>query len=237
MTKKTVLPWPNLVPGVLIKRYKRFLADVKLDNGETVTAHCPNTGRMIECSEPGMPVYLSNHDNPNRKHKYTWELIQMPSSLVGVNTNVPNPLVFNTIKDGNIPELNNYTEFSREVSAGKNSRIDIFLNKKGRKPCYVEVKNCTLVRDRIASFPDAVTARGLKHLKELQQLKKNNNRCVMFYLVQRMDARSFRPEYDIDPKYGNELKKAKENGVEILVYDVKIDLKQISINNRIPYRL
>jgi len=208
-----------------------------LDNGERVTAHCPNTGKMIECSEPGRQVYLSYHDKPNRKHQYTWELIQMPGSLVGVNTNIPNQLVFNTIKDGNIPELNNYTDFSREVTTGKNSRIDMLLNKKGRKPCYVEVKNCTLVKDSIASFPDAVTARGLKHLKELQELKKNNNRCVMFYLIQRMDAESFRPEYKIDPEYGNELKKAKQNGVEILIYDVKIDLKQISINRKIPYIL
>ena len=161
----------------------------------------------------------------------------MPSSLVGVNTNIPNLLVFNTIKDGNIPELNGYTEFFREKCVGKNSRLDIFLEKKRRKPCYIEVKNCTLVRSKTASFPDAVTARGLKHLKELQELKKNNNRCVMFYLVQRMDAEIFTPEYPIDPAYGNELKKAKQNGVEILVYDVNIDLKKISINKKIPYTL
>jgi sugar fermentation stimulation protein A len=237
MPAKTYIPWPTLIKGVLIKRYKRFLADVKLDNGEIITAHCPNSGRMIECSEPGSNVYLSYHDNPKRKLQYTWELIKMPSSLVGVNTNIPNLLVFNTIKDGNIPELNGYTEFNREKSVGKNSRLDIFLEKKRRKSCYVEVKNCTLVRDRLASFPDAVTARGLKHLKELQELKKNNNRCVMFYLVQRLDAERFTPEYPIDPAYGNELKKAKQNGVEILVYDVNIDLKKISINNKIPYTL
>ena len=237
MPAQTSIPWPTLIKGVLIKRYKRFLADVKLANGEIITAHCPNSGRMIECSEPGSNVYLSYHDNPKRKLKYTWELIKMPSSLVGVNTNIPNLLVFNTIKDGNIPELNGYTEFIREKSVGKNSRIDIFLEKKRRESCYVEVKNCTLVRGKTASFPDAVTARGLKHLKELQELKKNNNRCVMFYLVQRMDAEIFTPEYPIDPAYGSELKKAKQNGVEILVYDVNIDLKKISINKKIPYTL
>ncbi len=237
MLKKYILPLPELIPGLLIKRYKRFLADIKLENGKTVTAHCPNTGRMIECSEPGRKVYLSFHDNPKRKHKYTWELIKMRPSLVGVNTNTPNRLVFESIKNGDIPELINYTEFSREVNTGNKSRIDILLQKNGRKPCYVEVKNCTLVRDRIASFPDAVTSRGLKHLKELQELKKCNNRCVMFYLVQRMDAESFRPEYDIDPAYGNELKAAKKNGVEILVYDVKINLKHIFINRRLSYRL
>ena len=237
MPAKTSIPWPTLIKGVLIKRYKRFLADVKLDNGEIITAHCPNSGRMTECSEPGSSVYLSYHDNPKRKLQYTWELIKMPSSLVGVNTNIPNLLVFNTIIDGNIPELNGYTEFIREKSVGENSRIDIFLETKRRKPCYVEVKNCTLVRGKVASFPDAITARGLKHLKELQELRKNNNRCVMFYLVQRMDAEIFTPEYPIDPAYGNELKKAKQNGVEILIYDVNIDLKKISINKKLPYKL
>jgi len=125
----------------------------------------------------------------------------------------------------------------REKSIGKNSRIDIFLKKKRRKSCYVEVKNCTLIRGKVASFPDAITTRGLKHLKELQELRKNNNRCVMFYLVQRMDAEIFTPEYQIDPAYGNELKKAKQHGVEILVYDVNIDLKKISVNKKLPYKL
>ncbi len=237
MSSQTSIYWPTLIEGVLIKRYKRFLADIKLDNGEIVTAHCPNSGQMIECSEPGSKVYLSYHDNPNRKLKYTWELIKMPISLVGVNTNIPNLLVFNTIKDGNIAELSGYTKFTREKSVGNSSRIDIFLEKKRRKCCYVEVKNCTLVRGKVASFPDAVTQRGLKHLKELQKLRKNNNRCVMFYLVQRMDAEIFTPEYHIDPAYGNELKKAKQNGVEILVYDVNINLKKISINRKISYKL
>lgn len=237
MSDNNVLLWPKLIPGTLIKRYKRFLADVKLDNGEIITAHCPNSGRMIECSTPGSTVYLSYHDNPKRKLKYTWELIKMPASLVGVNTNIPNLLVFNTIKYGKIPELTGYTEFTREKSVGNSSRIDIFLEKKGRKSCYVEVKNCTLVRGKIASFPDAVTARGLKHLKELQELQKNNKRCVMFYLIQRMDAEIFTPEYPIDPAYGNELKQAKQNGVEILVYDVNIDLEKISMNRKIPYTL
>jgi len=237
MSSITNITWPKLIKGKLVKRYKRFLADVKLDNGKVVTTHCPNSGRMIECSTPGNIVYLSYHDNPKRKLKYTWELIKMPSSLVGVNTNVPNLLVFNTIKEGNIPELTGYTEFNREKRVGKNSRIDIFLEKKKRKPCYVEVKNCTLVRDKIASFPDAVTSRGLKHLKELQELINNKNRCVMFYLIQRIDAHTFTPEYQIDPAYGKELKKAKQNGVEILVYDVKINLNKIAINKKIPYIL
>lgn len=237
MQKKTILEWPQLIQGKLLKRYKRFLADVQLENGKAVTVHCANSGRMTACCDTGSPVYLSCHDKPDRKLKYTWELIRMPDSLVGVNTNVPNHLVFKTIKDGNIPELTNYTEFNREIKTGSNSRIDILLQKKNRQPCYVEVKNCTLVQNGIAFFPDAVTARGLKHLKELQKLKKRKNRCVMFYLIQRMDAKTFTPEYDVDPDYGNELKKAEQNGVEILVYDVNINLHHISINNQIPYTL
>lgn len=231
------LNWPQLTPGTLVKRYKRFLVDVKLENDEIVTAHCPNSGRMTECCMAGQPVYLSKHDNPKRKYPCTWELIRMPASLVGVNTNVPNTLVFESIKNNNIPGLQNYTDHFREVSTGDHSRIDILLEKKGRQPCYVEVKNCTLVKNRIASFPDAVTQRGLKHLKELQILKTAGNRCVMFFLVQRMDADSFTPAYAIDPAYARELKRAESNGVEILVYDVTLNLKTININKKLPYHL
>lgn len=231
------LNWPELISGTLVKRYKRFLADVKLENDNIVTAHCPNSGRMTECCMAGQPVYLSKHDSPTRKYPYTWELIEMPDSLVGVNTNVPNALVFESIKHNDIPELQNYTDHFREVSTGNHSRIDILLKKKGHQPCYVEVKNCTLVKNRLASFPDAVTRRGRKHLKELQTLKKEGNRCVMFYLIQRMDADTFTPAESIDPDYACELKAAAANGVEILAYDVIIDLKTIHINRKLPYQL
>jgi sugar fermentation stimulation protein A len=232
------LKWPELIPGVLIKRYKRFLADVQLETGETVTAHCPNSGSMKACSEPGRPVYVSFHDNPKRKLKYTWELIGMPTSLVGVNTQVPNRLVAESVDRGMVKELKVYDRVRREVKVGGNSRIDLVLEGPDRPRCFVEIKNCTLVDGTgNAAFPDAVTARGLKHLKELQKLVKAGNRCVMFYLIQRMDASSFRPADEIDPAYGKGLRKAVSKGVEILAYDVHIDLAAISLNKVVPYRL
>ena len=231
------LAWPELTPGVLLKRYKRFLADVKLDTGEIVTAHCPNTGSMKGCSEPGRTVYLSSHNNPKRKYKYTWELIAMPTSLVGVNTLVPNRLVFKSIDQKLIPELSRYNRIQREVKIGEHSRIDLMLTKGGAKRCYIEIKNCTLVNEAIAQFPDAVTSRGLKHIIELENLAKAGHRSMMFYFIQRMDARGFRPADHIDPEYGRRLRQAVEKGIEVLAYDVRIDLQGIELNNKIPCEL
>lgn len=239
-TKAAVCPglaWPELQRGTLVKRYKRFLADVVLEDGTPVTAHCPNSGTMKTCSQPGRPVYVSFHDNPKRKLKYTWELIHMPHSLVGVNTQVPNRLVKKAVEDGRIAELGGYERVRAEVKTGDGSRLDLVLEKENRPACFVEVKNCTLVEAGIGRFPDAVTARGLKHLVALQRLKRAGHRAVMFYLVQRMDALRFRPADDIDPAYGRELRKAYRNGVEILVYDVAIDLFCIGINDRLPFDL
>ncbi|MBW2116375.1 MAG: DNA/RNA nuclease SfsA [Deltaproteobacteria bacterium] len=230
------LKWPSLIRGTLIKRYKRFMADVKLRNGHVVTAHCPNSGSMMECSEPGSKVYLSRHNNPKRKLKYTWEMIEMPSSLVGVNTMVPNRLVRASILAGKIPGLSGFGHVRPEVKYGENSRIDLLLEK-GDERCFVEIKNCTLVTDSVACFPDAVTSRGLKHLKELQNQVRSGDRSVMFYLIQRMDAKLFRPADHIDPAYGKELRKAFKNGVEIMVYDVMLDSKGIRLNNAMPFEL
>jgi len=231
------MPWPELVSGILVKRYKRFLADVRLDKGKIVTAHCPNTGSMQGCSEPGRPVYLSLHNNPKRKLKYTWELIKMPGSLVGVNTLVPNRLVFQAAQAELIPELSGYQTAAREISLGNGSRIDLLLSNGQRERCYVEIKNCTLVDDGIALFPDAVTSRGLKHLKELETLVNAGCRCLMFYFIQRMDARIFKPADRIDPDYGRRLRWAVNRGVEILAYDVCIDLGGIQLNRKIPCEL
>jgi sugar fermentation stimulation protein A len=228
------LPWPDLIPGTLEKRYKRFLADVKLADGSVVTAHCPNSGSMKACCEPGRPVYVSMSDNPKRKLKYTWELIRMPKSLVGVNTLVPNRLVHHEIRTGRIHQLSGYDAIRREVKVGNKSRIDLMLKNKDGKRCFVEIKNCTLVEENAAAFPDAVTERGLKHLLELRTRVRKGDRCVMFYLIQRMDAASFTPADHIDPAYGKTLRRVVEDGVEILAYDVKIDLKCIRIRNRIP---
>ncbi len=228
------LPWPELFQGTLVKRYKRFLADVKLDDGGLVTAHCPNSGAMHTCSDPGRPVYLSFHNNPKRKLKYTWELIHMPDSLVGVNTLVPNRLVKLAVEKDRVAALKGYGRVRAEVKTSDHSRLDLLLEKEGNRDCFVEVKNCTLVEGGVARFPDAVTTRGRKHLLELQRLVSEGNRGVMFFLVQRMDAESFCPADDIDPAYGEELRKAHCNGVEILVYDVSIDLACIRLNKPVP---
>jgi sugar fermentation stimulation protein A len=226
-----------LISGRLAKRYKRFLADVILDDGREVTAHCPNSGRMIACSQPGRPVYLSEHDNPRRKLKYTWELISMPTSLVGVNTQLPNRLAAHAIGCGQVRELTGYSDIQREVRVGEHSRLDIRLHAPEKKTCFVEVKNCTLVEDGVARFPDAVTTRGRKHLAELSRLVRTGHRAVMFYLIQRMDAVLFRPADDIDPAYGEALRAACADGVEIVVYDVTISLAAITLNRPVEFKI
>ena len=231
------LEFPELTRGRLIKRYKRFLADVMLDSGKTVTAHCPNTGAMTACSAPGRPVYLSYHDNPKRKLKYTWELIDMPDSLVGVNTLIPNRLVYHSIQTGQLSRFREYTDIRAEVKIDGGHRLDLMVSKDGRDPCYIEIKNCSLVENRMAAFPDAVTARGLSHLKALQQLTANGFHTVMFFLVNRMDADIFKPADHIDPAYGRELRKAYHNGIEIMVWDVAINLKEIRLRRPVPFAL
>lgn len=226
-----------MIKGTLVKRYKRFLADVILDDGKTVTAHCPNTGSMQGCCEPGRPVWLSLHDNPRRKLKYTWEMILMSGSMVGVNTLVPNRLVALTAAENAIPEFSGYVNVQREVKIGNHSRIDLLLSDGDHRRCYVEIKNSTLVDRDTAFFPDAVTSRGLKHLQELQSLVSDNQRCAMFYFIQRMDARVFKPADHIDPAYGKALRRAAAGGVEMLAYDVHIDLNGIRLRRKVPIKL
>ncbi len=236
-TKQGGLAWPELLPGTLLKRYQRFLADVRLKNDVGVTAHCPNTGSMQGCCESGRTVFLSMHNNPKRKLKYTWELIKMPDSMVGINTLVPNRLVAKAIAAGLIEELSGYENILREVKIGNHSRIDLLLTNENGNRCFVEIKNCTLVSDGVAYFPDAVTLRGLKHLRELEKRVSTGCRCVMFYFIQRMDAREFSPADHIDALYAKTLREVVKKGVEIVVYDVYIDLKGIRLRNRIPCRL
>lgn len=231
------LSWPTLYAGTLVQRYKRFLADVRLPDGTQVTAHCANSGRMTACCQPGRPVWLSCSDNPRRKLAYTWELIEMPESLVGVNTQVPNRLVAAAVSAGKISSLAGYPEIQREVVVTKGSRLDLLLTHPDRRRCYVEVKNCTLVSDGKALFPDAPTIRGRKHLRELEQLVAKGHRCVMFFLIQRMDAQAFSPADTVDPAYGEALRRAASSGVEMLAYDVTIDLKHIGIHRQLPCRL
>jgi sugar fermentation stimulation protein A len=212
------------------------MADVKLQNRHVVTAHCPNSGSMLGCSDSGRPVYLSRQNHPKRRLKYTWEMIEMPQSMVGINTLVPNRLVKQSVLQGLIEALSGYDNVRSEVPYGQNSRIDLLLEKEGQR-CFVEIKNCTLVEGQTALFPDAVTSRGLKHLKELQGEVRSGNRAVMFYLVQRMDAKMFMPAHHIDPDYGQALRKAAANGVEIMVYDVHIDLKGIRLRHYLPFEV
>jgi sugar fermentation stimulation protein A len=234
LTPFTPIPFPELVPGMLIRRYNRFLADVILQSQTVVTAHCPNTGSMRGCSEPGRPVYLSRHDEPRRQLKYTWELIDMPTSLVGIHTLVPNRLVFESAKAGLIPEIGKYDAIQREIKVGKGARIDLMLTNGNHDRCYIEIKNCTLVEREVALFPDAVTTRGLKHINALQALVVAGYRCIMFYVIQRMDAKIFQLADHIDPDYGRGLRWAVKKGIEVLAYDTVIELTGIRLNQRIP---
>lgn len=219
--------FPNpLITGTLLKRYKRFLADVKLDNGDIVTAHCANPGAMLGLREPGQRVWLSRSDNPKRKLKYSWELTQTDNVLVGINTSHPNRLVEEAILNGTITELQGYARLKREVKYGKSSRIDILLSDDKKPDCYVEVKNVHLLRQpKLYEFPDSVTARGAKHLDEMGDMVKAGCRAVMVYLVQRDDGDALSFAVDIDPNYAKALHRAADAGVEALAYvcDVKPD--------------
>ena len=235
--KNGIILWPKLLKGILIQRYKRFMVDIKLEDGQIITAHCPNSGSMKQCSTPERPVYVSESFSSNRKLKYTWELIDMPDSLVGVNTIIPNLLVAAAIKSSLVPQLSGYDSLRTEVKYSDNSRIDILLENKNNDQCFVEVKNCSMVENKIAMFPDAVTSRGLKHMKALTKEVHKGSRAVIFFLVQRMDGEIFRPADHIDPSYGKALRSAIKSGVEIVVYNVEITLKYIRLSTQLPYYL
>ena len=228
---------PPLIEGRLIKRYKRFLADIELDTGEKVTAHCPNSGSMKGCAIPGSQVWLSVSDNPKRKYKHTWELIKVPETMIGINTLVPNKLVKQFIENGLIQELSGYDRVKAEVKTSRHTRLDLLLENEAGEKCYVEIKNCTLVEEGTAMFPDAVTVRGQKHLDELEHLVSLGHRGIIFFLIQRMDAKAFKPAAMIDKVYAEKLKKAVENGVEIIVRDTVINTQVIQIRNIVPVHL
>ena len=219
-----------LVRGRLLKRYKRFLSDIELEDGTIVTAHCANPGAMLGLNAPGSEVWLSRSDNPKRKLNYSWELVHADGNLVGINTAYPNRLVAEAVSAGAIPELAGYNELRREVRYGKNSRIDLLLSASGRPDCYVEVKNVHLMRDKgLAEFPDSVTARGAKHLVELTDMVDAGHRAVMFYLVQRTDCSRFAIAGDIDPTYLKGLAVARSRGVECLCYACAITVEGIEV--------
>lgn len=219
-----------LIRGALISRYKRFLADVRLEGGAVVTAHCANSGSMLGCDEPGAEVWLSPAHNPNRRLGYTWELVRVGATLVGINTGRPNRLVEEAIGAGTITELAGYDALRREVRYGAHSRIDLLLEGVGRPICWVEVKNVTLRRGEAAAFPDAVTARGAKHLDELARRAQAGERAVMVYLIQREDCRFFTLAADIDPAYAKALAAARRAGVETLAYRCRLTPEAITVD-------
>ncbi len=220
------MQFEKLIHGKLIKRYKRFLADIILDSGEEITAHVPNSGAMTSCIEPNCDVWLTFNDNPKRKLKYTLELTKMNENLICTNTGIANKIAIEAILNGTIKELQGYKNLKPEQKYGQNSRIDILLENENEK-CYVEVKSVSLRIDDYLAFPDAVTSRGTKHLNELAQMVKDGHRAVMLYVIQRDDNLPFRLANEIDKKYSEVFKEVTKNGVEVLVYQSHISLEEI----------
>ncbi len=227
-----------LESGRLIRRYKRFLADVERDDGQQLTLHCPNTGAMLGCQEPGSRVWFSRSDNPKRKYAHTWELVEaLPGILVGINTGLTNRLVEEAIVNGRVSELAGYRGLRREVRYGQeNSRIDLLLTDHPDRPdCHVEVKNVTAaVEDGVALFPDAVSARGSKHLRELITVVEGGGRGVILFCVQREDVREVRPADRIDPEYGQTLRAALAAGVEVLAYRAEVSPDRVTVVTPVP---
>jgi sugar fermentation stimulation protein A len=219
-----------LLKGYLIKRYKRFLADIELEDGALITAHCPNSGAMQGLTDPGTPVWISRASNPLRKLPYTWQMAEVDNTFVGMNTANPNELVEEAIRSGVIVELQGYQSLRREVAYGKNSRIDILLEKDQQK-IYVEVKNVHMKRGKIAAFPSSVTTRGAKHMRELVDMIHLGHKAYVVYVVQRNDCEGFELARDIDPVYAQETQRALEKGVEVLVYTCDVSPNGIMIKN------
>ena len=231
------LPTP-LHEGRLVRRYGRFFVDVDLTDGPRVTAHCPNTGSLLGCADPGLRVWLSEAHGAGRKLPYRWDLVEVEGgTLVGVNTGLANRLVREAIETGAIPEFAGYDDVQGEVRFGtEGSRVDLFLSRaNGWERCFLEVKNVTAaVSGGVALFPDAVTARGTKHLRELMGVVVTGDRAVLCFCVQRGDAREVRPADTIDPVYGRTLREAMAAGVEVLAYRAEVSLSAIRLQDRLP---
>jgi len=226
------MQYPELFKGKLIKRYKRFLADIILESGEQITAHVPNSGAMTSCIEENCPVWVSFHDNPKRKLKYTLELTQMGEYLICTNTGVANKISIEAIHNGVIDELQGYSSLKPEQKYGQNSRIDILLENENEK-CYVEVKSVSLKTGSTLAFPDSVTSRGTKHLNELRDMVKEGHRAVMLYIIQRTDVAPFRLANEIDSKYAVTFEEVTKEGVEVLVYQSSINHDEINVFKKV----
>ena len=230
-----------LITGSLVQRYKRFLADVRLDDGDTVTATCPNTGSMLGLKEPGQRVWLSTSDSPTRKYRHTWEMVETDlgggPTLVGINTGHPNKLVAEAVEAKRIKELAGYASLRREVKYGRNSRIDLLLEDPAKGMCYVEIKNVHMMRKLgFAEFPDSVTERGAKHLAEMSDMVRAGHRAVMVFLIQRGDAKSLTLARDVDPGYGAAFDAAKAAGVETIAVRCKLSTQAITVDKTIPFK-
>ena len=222
--------------GVLVARYKRFFADVALDDGTEITAHCPNPGAMLGLNTPGLRAWVSRSDDPKRKLAYTLELLEADGGLVGINTMHPNRLVAEALAADHFPELTGYASHRREVRYGANSRVDFLLEGPDRPPCWLEVKNCHLRRTAtLAEFPDCVAARSLKHLKELTAMVETGQRAVMLFVIQRTDCDAFAACAELDPAYARGLTEAAARGVEVLAYACDITTPQVRIAARVPW--
>lgn len=226
-----------LTRGTLVSRYKRFFADVVLEDGREITAHCPNPGAMLGLNTPGLPAWVSRSDDPKRKLAHTLELVEADGGLVGINTMHPNRLTAEALAADAIPELAGYTSHRREVRYGTNSRVDFLLEATGAPRCWLEVKNCHLRRaGTLAEFPDCVAARSLKHLKELTAMVEAGERAVMLFVIQRMDCDAFSACGELDPAYAMGLTQAAANGVEVLAYACEISPDAVRIAAPVPWR-
>ncbi|MAP24159.1 MAG: DNA/RNA nuclease SfsA [Rickettsiales bacterium] len=225
-----------LQQGELIKRYKRFLIDIKCADGSVITAHCPNSGSMMGLKEPGLQVAYSVSDNPNRKLPYTLEMVQIGKTWVGVNTQWPNKIFQQAFINQQLDEFKDYSECKSEVKISKKTRLDFLLSSETEQR-YVEVKNVTLQRDGYAEFPDAVTTRGAKHINTLMELVDEGFKASLVFIVQRDDCKIFSPAADIDPAYAGFLRKAVEKGVELQVYYCTVSPSKIEIMGQLPVEL
>ena len=247
-----------LTRATLVSRYKRFFADVVLEDGTEITAHCPNPGAMLGLNSPGLPAWISRSDDPKRKLAHTLELVEADGGLVGINTMHPNRLVAEALAADAIPELTGYASHRREVRYGTNSRVDFLLEAAGRAPCWLEVKNvrsqlqrdlkpdhkvwlevknCHLMRSPgLAEFPDCVAARSLKHLRELEAMVAEGDRAVVLFVVQRTDCDAFAACRELDPEFSQRLDHAAEAGVEVLIYACDLSVEAVRISHRIAWR-
>jgi len=226
-----------LTRATLVRRYKRFFADVVLGDGTEITAHCPNPGAMLGLNMPGLPCWISRSDDPKRKLAHTLELVEVEGGgIVGVNTLHPNRLTAEALAANAIPELTGYASHRREVRYGANSRVDFLLEAPDRPPCWLEVKNCHLMREPgLAEFPDCVAARSTKHLRELAEMARSGERAVLLFVVQRTDCDRFSPAADCDPLFAKTLAQVAEEGVEVLVYGCEVTTSGVKLARPMPW--